>query len=190
MNLNKIGFKENRTIETIFTIKNKQDYLITPIGVWKEKSKLKSKIYSGNRLFEKIKEGDKVGINLTNDPEFFYKSIMDEEIKNNGYKIKQANIFIKAEVKKIEDYTDFIYVWMDTSNVQKKSIDPEGYCRARQSIIEALIHYTKLDIDLEHMKYIKHYMKIVEKVGSKWEKDLMSKILEEAKNKNQEIREK
>lgn len=199
--IKKLGFSKNVYGETIsLSFKGSNIGSIMPLGILFDNKLFYARIYKDTSMYVSIVDlnYNSISINVCSDPILFYYAIFDKRVlldnivfSNGDPYIKQCNAYIIARVVEIQNYRDYIMVYMDPMNLVIIDNYPKVYNRASFAIIEALIYYTKLgyvDKDLadKYIEMIRFFVNIVYHSSSiciyrKIIKDILDRSIEKYK---------
>lgn len=195
IDLTKIGMFKGQQYETIITTENMDGSLnAAPIGILcRGNNKVMCRIFKGSHTLENIISQKAFIVNITQNPELFTWSLLDNLEANDFNKnksIKGVDCYFKCEVTSIKEavkQSDPVKK-KGEANVIKADVTKliinkptKAYNRAFSYVIECLDNFSRIDIvDDKKRKYyldsFKEAYRVVKKVGSKKDKDAMDKI--------------
>ncbi|WP_407413183.1 DUF447 domain-containing protein [Methanobrevibacter sp.] len=206
IDLTKIGMFKGQQYETIITTANMDGSLnAAPIGILcRGNNEVMCRIFKGSHTLENIIEQKEFTVNITQNPELFTWSLLDNleaDDFNENKSIKDVDCYFKCEVKNIKEavkQSDPIKK-KGEANVIKADVTEliinkpvKAYNRAFSYVIECLANFSIIDIvDDEKRKYyldsFKEAYRVVKKVGSKKDKEAMDKIKSKLNEKGYDI---
>ena len=206
IDLTKIGMFKGQQYETIISTVNCDGELnAAPIGILcRGKEKVMCRIFKGSTTLENIISQKEFIVNITQNPEFFTWSLLDNlqtDDFNEDKSIKDVDCYFKCKVTSIKEavkQSDPIKKKSE-ANVIKANVcelvinrETKVYNRAFGCVIESLANFSRFDIvDDEKRKFyldsFKESYRVVKKVGSKEDKQAMDEIKNKLKEKGYEI---
>ena len=206
IDLTKIGMFKGQQYETIITTANRNGSLnAAPIGILcGGNDKVMCRIFKGRHTLENILEQKEFTANITQNPELFTWSLLDNleaDDFNEDKSIKNVDCYFKCEVTSIKEavkQSDPVKK-KGEANVIKADVTEliinkpvKAYNRAFSYVIECLTNFSRIDIvDDEKRKYyldsFKEAYRVVKKVGSKKDKEAMDKIKNKLNEKGYDI---
>ena len=206
IDLTKIGMFKGQQYETIITTTNSDGSLnAAPIGILcRGHDKVMCRIFKGRHTLENIIAQKEFIVNITQNPELFTWSLLDNLQENDfseDKSIKYVDCYFKCEVSSIKEavkQSDPIKK-KGKANVIKADVTEliinkptKAYNRAFSYVIECLTNFSRIDIvDDEKRKYyldsFKEAYRVVKKVGSKKDKEAMDKIKSKLNEKGYDI---
>jgi hypothetical protein len=214
IDLSTINMGKGQHYETIITTINTENnkYNAAPIGVnVKNENEISCNIFKGSRTLENICSKKEFVINITPNPLYFALSTVGNIPENNilyhddkkDYPyLKDAEAYLKCEVIKIKNIieTNNPIRKIEVGNITAKvtEITKNKNCvtplnRAIYSVLESLVNYTRIDmVDNEQQTYflnrLKESERIINKVGTKQDKESIVLIKDKLKEKGYEIK--
>ena len=206
IDLSKIGMEKGRQYETIISTADCDGNLnAAPIGVLCRGPKnIMCRIFKGSQTLENIISQKEFVVNITEDPELFTWSLLDnlkKEDFNPDKSIKNIDCYFKCEVSDLKEAVkqsdpiknkgEAIVIKADVVElVINKPI--KAYNRSFSYVIESLVNLSRLDIADDELRnyYLNSFReayRIIKKVGSKKDKESMDKIKNKIKEKGYEI---
>lgn len=195
IDLTKIGMFKGQQYETIISTSNGDGTLnAAPIGILcRGKNKVMCRIFKGSHTLENIISNKEFIVNITQDPELFTWSLLDNLQASDfdeNKSVKNIDCYFKCEVTSIKEavkQSDPIKKKSEANVIKADVVDliinkpVKVYNRAFSCVIESLANFSRLDIvDDEKRKYyldsFKESYRVVKKVGSKQDKDAMDRI--------------
>lgn len=195
IDLTKIGMFKGQQYETIISTSNSDGTLnAAPIGILcRGKNKVMCRIFKGSHTLENIISNKEFIVNITQDPELFTWSLLDNLQASDfdeNKSVKNVDCYFKCEVTSIKEavkQSDPIKKKSEANVIKADVVDlvinnpVKVYNRAFSCVIESLANFSRLDIvDDEKRKYyldsFKESYRVVKKVGSKQDKDAMDRI--------------
>lgn len=195
IDLTKIGMFKGQQYETIISTSNGDGTLnAAPIGILcRGKNKVMCRIFKGSHTLENIISNKEFIVNITQDPELFTWSLLDNLQASDfdeNKSVKNVDCYFKCEVTSIKEavkQSDPIKKKSEANVIKADVVDlvinkpVKVYNRAFSCVIESLANFSRLDIvDDEKRKYyldsFKESYRVVKKVGSKQDKDAMDRI--------------
>ncbi|MBE6504980.1 MAG: DUF447 family protein [Methanobrevibacter sp.] len=206
IDLTKIGMFKGQQYETIIsTVNCDSEVNAAPIGILcREKDKVMCRIFKGSTTLENIISQKEFVVNITQNPELFTWSLLDNLQKddfNKDLSIKNVDCYFKCKVTDIKEavkQSDPIKKKSE-ANVIKADVcelvinkETKVYNRAFGCVIESLANFSRFDIvDNEKRKFyldsFKESYRVVKKVGSPKDKKAMDTIKNKLKEKGYEI---
>ncbi|WP_296806867.1 DUF447 domain-containing protein [uncultured Methanobrevibacter sp.] len=206
INLTKIGMFKGQQYETIITTENMDGSLnAAPIGILcRGNNKVMCRIFKGSHTLENIISQKAFIANITQNPELFTWSLLDNLEANDfneNKSIKGVDCYFKCEVTSIKDavkQSDPVKK-KGEANVIKADVTEliinkptKAYNRAFSYVIECLANFSRIDVvDDKKRKYyldsFKEAYRVVKKVGSKKDKNAMDKIKSKLNEKGYDI---
>jgi len=162
-----LGFSESTIVETIVSTFN-ADGQATAAPMGAKKTGLKRiaiRIYTSSLTYKNLQSKRCAVINLTSDPEVFYRTAFKEANPNgrvpqdwferaetvNAPKLRTADAFIEVAVADLKPVdAERAEVSCEVKLVQASSVLPKAYCRALPATIEAIIHATRVKAFVTH----------------------------------------
>ena len=206
INLTNIGMFKGQQYETIISTANSDGSLnAAPIGILcRGKDKVMCRIFKGSHTLENIISQKEFIVNITQNPELFTWSLLDNlEMNdfNEDKSIKNADCYFKCEVTSIKEavkQSDPIKSKGEANVIKADVVElvinnpTKAYNRAFSYVIECLANFSRIDIvDDEKRKYyldsFKEAYRVVKKVGSKKDKEAMDKIKSKLNEKGYDI---
>ena len=206
IDLTDIGMFKGQQYETIIsTTDSEGNFNAAPIGILcGGKNKVICRIFKGSHTLENIISQKEFVVNITQNPEFFTWSLLDNlEITdfNEDKSIKNADCYFKCEVTSIKEavkQSDPIRNKGEANVIKADVVEliinnpTKAYNRAFSYVIECLANFSRIDsVDDEKRKYyldsFKEAYRVVKKVGSKKDKEAMDKIKSKLSEKGYEI---
>ncbi len=172
-----------------------------PIGVLcKNSEQIVLYLYEGTHTVNNIHDHNYFIVNITQNPIIFTKSTL-EDLDDDYFEyydeipfLKDADAFFVCQVAKIKEITKknnlgsskMSIVTADVEDVIQINSQAIPLNRGIYAVIESLIHYTRFELADEETKTsywarIKEMDRVVKKVGSPEEKEVLSKIIEKIK---------
>lgn len=195
IDLTKIGMFKGQQYETIISTSNSDGTLnAAPIGILcRGKNKVMCRIFKGSHTLENIISNKEFIVNITQDPELFTWSLLDNLQASDfdeNKSVKNVDCYFKCEVTSIKEavkQSDPIKKKSEANVIKADVVDliinnpVKVYNRAFSCVIESLANFSRLDIvDDEKRKYyldsFKESYRVVKKVGSKQDRDAMDRI--------------
>lgn len=195
IDLTKIGMFKGQQYETIISTSNGDGTLnAAPIGILcRGKNKVMCRIFKGSHTLENIISNKEFIVNITQDPELFTWSLLDNLQASDfdeNKSVKNIDCYFKCEVTSIKEavkQSDPIKKKSEANVIKADVVDliinnpVKVYNRAFSCVIESLANFSRLDIvDDEKRKYyldsFKESYRVVKKVGSKQDRDAMDRI--------------
>lgn len=195
IDLTKIGMFKGQQYETIISTSNGDGTLnAAPIGILcRGKNKVMCRIFKGSHTLENIISNKEFIVNITQDPELFTWSLLDNLQASDfdeNKSVENVDCYFKCEVTSIKEavkQSDPIKKKSEANVIKADVVDlvinkpVKVYNRAFSCVIESLANFSRLDIvDDEKRKYyldsFKESYRVVKKVGSKQDKDAMDRI--------------
>lgn len=195
IDLTKIGMFKGQQYETIISTSNGDGTLnAAPIGILcRGKNKVMCRIFKGSHTLENIISNKEFIVNITQDPELFTWSLLDNLQASDfdeNKSVKNVDCYFKCEVTSIKEavkQSDPIKKKSEANVIKADVVDliinnpVKVYNRAFSCVIESLANFSRLDIvDDEKRKYyldsFKESYRVVKKVGSKQDRDAMDRI--------------
>ena len=206
IDLTKIGMFKGQQYETIITTENMDGSLnAAPIGILcRGNNKVMCRIFKGSHTLENIISQKAFIANITQNPELFTWSLLDNLEANDfneNKSIKGVDCYFKCEVTSIKDavkQSDPVKK-KGEANVIKADVTEliinkptKAYNRAFSYVIECLANFSRIDVvDDKKRKYyldsFKEAYRVVKKVGSKKDKNAMDKIISKLNEKGYDI---
>ncbi|WP_296795489.1 DUF447 domain-containing protein [uncultured Methanobrevibacter sp.] len=206
IDLTKIGMFKGQQYETIITTENMDGSLnAAPIGILcRGNNKVMCRIFKGSHTLENIISQKAFIANITQNPELFTWSLLDNLEANDfneNKSIKGVDCYFKCEVTSIKDavkQSDPVKK-KGEANVIKADVTEliinkptKAYNRAFSYVIECLANFSRIDVvDDKKRKYyldsFKEAYRVVKKVGSKKDKNAMDKIKSKLNEKGYDI---
>ena len=206
IDLTKIGMFKGQQYETIITTENMDGSLnAAPIGILcRGNNKVMCRIFKGSHTLENITSQKAFIANITQNPELFTWSLLDNLEANDfneNKSIKGVDCYFKCEVTSIKDavkQSDPVKK-KGEANVIKADVTEliinkptKAYNRAFSYVIECLANFSRIDVvDDKKRKYyldsFKEAYRVVKKVGSKKDKNAMDKIKSKLNEKGYDI---
>lgn len=206
IDLTKIGMFKGQQYETIIsTVNCDSEVNAAPIGILcRGKDKVMCRIFKGSTTLENIISQKEFVVNITQNPELFTWSLLDNLQKddfNKDLSIKNVDCYFKCKVTDIKEavkQSDPIKKKSE-ANVIKADVcelvinkETKVYNRAFGCVIESLANFSRFDIvDNEKRKFyldsFKESYRVVKKVGSPKDKKAMDTIKNKLKEKGYEI---
>ena len=206
IDLTKIGMFKGQQYETIIsTVNCDGEVNAAPIGILcRGKGKVMCRIFKGSTTLENIISQKEFVVNITQNPEFFTWSLLDNlqtDDFNKDLSIKNVDCYFKCKVTDIKEavkQSDPIKKKSE-ANVIKADVceliinkETKVYNRAFSCVIESLANFSRFDIvnDEKRKFYLdsfKESYRVVKKVGSKEDKQAMDEIKNKLKEKGYEI---
>ncbi|WP_296890276.1 DUF447 domain-containing protein [uncultured Methanobrevibacter sp.] len=204
--LTKIGMFKGQQYETIITTENIDGSLnAAPIGILcRGNNKVMCRIFKGSHTLENIIAQKTFIVNITQNPELFTWSLLDNLEANDfneNKSIKGVDCYFKCEVTSIKEavkQSDPVKK-KGEANVIKADVTEliinkptKAYNRAFSYVIECLANFSRIDVvDDKKRKYyvdsFKEAYRVVKKVGSKKDKNAMDKIKSKLNEKGYDI---
>lgn len=204
LNLYSLGMEKGLLYETIVTTTNQDGTSnAAPIGVvCKYEDEVVLYLHEGSKTFDNVKREKSFHVNILKDPLIFVQSTIGNldssefESHENGFSIKKAEAFFRAEVThenvvQRQNHMGTSTQMVIRAKVQetvkiKKQIEPLN--RAIYGIIGALIYLSRIDMVSEEEKKvnldkINEISRVVNKVGGEDHKKAMKMILDSVENK-------
>ena len=206
IDLTKIGMFKGQQYETIITTENMDGSLnAAPIGILcRGNNKVMCRIFKGSHTLENIISQKAFIANITQNPELFTWSLLDNLEANDfneNKSIKGVDCYFKCEVTSIKEavkQSDPVKK-KGEANVIKADVTEliinkptKAYNRAFSYVIECLANFSRIDVvDDKKRKYyldsFKEAYRVVKKVGSKKDKNAMDKIKSKLNEKGYDI---
>ncbi|WP_407423558.1 DUF447 domain-containing protein [Methanobrevibacter sp.] len=206
IDLTKIGMFKGQQYETIIsTVNCDGEVNAAPIGILcRGKDKVMCRIFKGSTTLENIISQKEFVVNITQNPEFFTWSLLDNlqtDDFNKDLSIKNVDCYFKCKVTDIKEavkQSDPIKKKSE-ANVIKADVceliinkETKVYNRAFSCVIESLANFSRFDIvnDEKRKFYLdsfKESYRVVKKVGSPEDKKAMDAIKNKLKEKGYEI---
>ena len=206
IDLTKIGMFKGQQYETIISTVNCDcEVNAAPIGILcRGKDKVMCRIFKGSTTLENIISQKEFVVNITQNPEFFTWSLLDNlqtDDFNKDLSIKNVDCYFKCKVTDIKEavkQSDPIKKKSE-ANVIKADVceliinkETKVYNRAFSCVIESLANFSRFDIvnDEKRKFYLdsfKESYRVVKKVGSPEDKKAMDAIKNKLKEKGYEI---
>lgn len=206
IDLTKIGMFKGQQYETIITTENMDGSLnAAPIGILcRGNNKVMCRIFKGSHTLENIISQKAFIANITQNPELFTWSLLDNLEANDfneNKSIKGVDCYFKCEVTSIKDavkQSDPVKK-KGEANVIKADVTEliinkptKAYNRSFSYVIECLANFSRIDVvDDKKRKYyldsFKEAYRVVKKVGSKKDKNAMDKIKSKLNEKGYDI---
>lgn len=206
IDLTKIGMFKGQQYETIIsTVNCDGEVNAAPIGIlYRGKDKVMCRIFKGSTTLENIISQKEFVVNITQNPEFFTWSLLDNlqtDDFNKDLSIKNVDCYFKCKVTDIKEavkQSDPIKKKSE-ANVIKADVcelvinkETKVYNRAFSCVIESLANFSRFDIvnDEKRKFYLdsfKESYRVVKKVGSHEDKKAMDAIKNRLKEKGYEI---
>ena len=206
IDLTEIGMFKGQQYETIITTTNDDGSLnAAPIGILcRGNDKVMCRIFKGSHTLENIISKREFIVNITQSPELFTWSLLDNLEANDfseDKSIKNVDCYFKCKVTSIKEavkQSDPIKN-KGEANVIKADVTElvinnptKAYNRAFSYVIECLANFSRIDIvNEEKRKYyldsFKEAYRVVKKVGSKKDKEAMDKIKNKLSEKGYDI---
>lgn len=165
-------FPHEGIYESIMGTKGDKGYNLSPIGIIVRNNLLTSKIYKNTVSYSNILKYPSCSINILNDPEVFYYSLVGEKL---NYKVRydlptigSLSLFARCDI--IEDQQSFVIVKLNIFDFSYEPSIPRAFSRGDSLFIDLLVHLTRLDIlsgkDLEDIrKIISYEMKTIKRLS-------------------------
>lgn len=188
--LEDLGFSKGVILETIVsTYDFEEQPTAAPMGVTTmDMQHVIIKPYSSTLTFKNLCLQRSAVINLTSNPELFYRTAFKEVNQEgrvplewfgkaevvNAPKIISADAFIEVSVSDVKFLGERAEVLCDVKLVRFSKVLPRAYCRATFATIEAIIHATRVKVFLDKGEYeeaerliklIRHYGSVVDHVA-------------------------
>ena len=206
IDLKKIGMFKGQQYETIITTENMDGSLnAAPIGILcRGNNNVMCRIFKGSHTLENIIAQKAFIVNITQNPELFTWSLLDNLEANDfneNKSIKGVDCYFKCEVTSIKEavkQSDPVKK-KGEANVIKADVTEliinkptKAYNRAFSYVIECLANFSRIDVvDDKKRKYyldsFKEAYRVVKKVGSKKDKNAMDKIKSKLNEKGYDI---
>jgi len=161
---------------------------LSPIGIIRDKNKIFAKIYINTLTYSNMLKIPYCSIHITDNPRIFYNSLFKNiryTIKNDLPIIDDESIYeiIFAKCLKLNNDNPSIFL-LDPYSIEIKSNVHRAFSRGYSLLIDALVHFTRLDIlpnneALELLKIINYELKTSKRLSKDMEdiiKDLENKI--------------
>ncbi|AWR94406.1 DUF447 domain-containing protein [Acidianus brierleyi] len=123
---------------------------LSPIGIIREGDNISAKIYRNTLTYSNISKIPKCSIHITDNPRIFYNSLfgnINYTIKNALPIINDESIYeiIFAKCIKLNNDNPSIFL-LDPYSIEIGSNVHRGFSRGYSLLIDALVHFTRLDI--------------------------------------------
>ncbi|MFP3260379.1 MAG: DUF447 family protein [Sulfolobus sp.] len=135
---------------------------LAPIGIIREKSVLKSKIYKSTLTYQNLQVNRKCSVNVTLDPLLFYYCFIGkcnwETYDDIPVLSNSLSIIAECDYEKLG--SDPIIITYRIKNIIRNSSNMKAYSRGDALFIDFLVHLSRIDIysDAE----IKQFLPIIE----------------------------
>lgn len=206
IDLSKIGMEKGRQYETIITTEDSEGNLnAAPIGVLCRGPKsIMCRIFKGSTTLDNIISQNEFIVNITEDPELFTWSLLDNLQKddfNEDKSIKDIDCYFKCQVTDLKEAVkqsdpikskgEAIVIKADVTELVINN-PVKAYNRAFNYVLESLVNFSRLDIvdDAQRKYYLKSFSeayRVIKKVGSKKDKQAIDKIKNKIKEKGYEL---
>lgn len=193
--LTEIGMFKGQQYETIITTVNEDGSLnAAPIGILcGGKNKVMCRIFKGSTTLENIISKKEFMVNITQDPELFTWSLLDnleQSDFNENKSVKNVDCYFKCKITSIKEaikQSDPIKKKSEANVIKAEVVEliinkpVKVYNRAFSYVVESLANFSRMGIvDEEKRKYyldsFKESYRVVKKVGSKQDKEAMDLI--------------
>lgn len=164
-------FPHDGIYETILGTRGSDKYNLSPIGIIVGNS-ITSKIYKNTVTYTNILEYPYCSVNIVNDPEIFYYSLMgrplDYQIVYGLPILGHSNLFARCQI--IEENVTFVIVKLDIFDYYFAESIPQAFSRGDSLFIDLLVHLTRLEIlsgkDLEQiLKIISYEINTIKRIS-------------------------
>ncbi len=162
-----LGFSDGVIVETVFSTYNVDgEVSAAPMGVTVDSGqRIVLRIYTSSLTYKNLQSKKCAVINMTYDPEVFYKTAFKETNPNgrlpqdwfetaeivDAPRLRAAEAHIEVAVSDIRQFdAERAEVLLDVKLVRAASILPKAYCRALFATIEAIIHATRVQAFITH----------------------------------------
>jgi hypothetical protein len=178
-----LGFSEGIIVETIVSTYNADGQAnAAPMGVTMENpQRVVLRIYSSSLTYKNLQEKKSCVINVTYDPEVFYRTAFKEANPNgkvpqdwfekaetvDAPRLRAADARIEVAVADIRKFdAERAEVVCNVKLVQAASVLPKAYCRALFATVEAIVHATRVEAFIAHSDKRKREkaLKLLEKI--------------------------
>jgi len=193
--LSQLGLAKDHVYETVLSTYNADGKsTAAPMGIIPKSSRrFIIRIFKGTLTFKNLQRLRCGVVNLTNDPEIFYKTAFKE---TSGFRSLEAGWFEKARavkaprlrsadakiefrIKKIESFDDVrSRVTCEVERIDFRRTLPVGYCRGAFAAIECIIHATRIQQYLSEGR-LGHAEKLIALVN--YYKDLAERVSPDSK---------
>ncbi|MDR2873595.1 MAG: DUF447 family protein, partial [Methanobrevibacter sp.] len=187
------------------------EYNAAPIGVTVEnENEISCQIFKGSRTSKNIYSKKEFIINITSNPIYFTLSaignlpgnyVLYHDDKKYYPYLKDTESYLKCKVIKIKDIiktadpikkTEVMFINAKVLEVVKNKNCVNPLNRAFCSLLESLVNYTRIDmVDNEKQSYFLNYLKeserMINKIGSKEEKESIGLVKDKLKEKGYKI---
>ena len=166
-NLTELGFSKGTIVETIVTTYNMDGQPnAAPMGATvTNPQRIALRIYTSSLTYKNLQSKRCAVINVTTDPEIFYKTAFKEASVEgivpqkffekaetvDAPKLRSADAHVEVTVADIIPLdAERVEVTCQVELVQALSVLPKAYCRALFATIEAIIHATRVEALIVH----------------------------------------
>ena len=152
--LRALGLSEHTFSEIILIVIIDKRINATPIGIKLINNGIEATIFKNSITYLGLINSKECTINITSDARIFYKLVMNEELNANELipsemintpALKSADAIIEAKVINVIDKMDRATFHLTPINVRVLNSIPRAFNRAHPAIIEALVHYTRIE---------------------------------------------
>jgi len=188
--LSQLGLAKDHVYEIVLSTYNADGKsTAAPMGIIPKSSRrFIIRIFKGTLTFKNLQRLRCGVVNLTNDPEIFYKTAFKQ---TSGFRSLEAGEFEKAravkaprlrsadakiefKIEKIEDFDDLrSRVTCEVERIDLRRTLPAGYCRGAFAAIECIIHATRIQQYLSEGR-LGHAEKLIALVN--YYKDLAERV--------------
>jgi hypothetical protein len=159
--LSELGFAKGIIVETIVSTLNRNGQAnAAPMGaIMENEYRIKIRLFNSSLTFKNLKINRNAVINITSDPEIYYKTAF-KEINPHGKlpqewfekaEIVNAPRLIMAEATIEASVVDMVPIsaekteaTFDVKLINATEAPPKAHCRALSAIIEAIVHATRV----------------------------------------------
>jgi hypothetical protein len=186
--LSRLGFKPGRIVETIVaTYDADGNPNAAPMGILVEANdRLLIRPYLQTRTFRNLKQHKQCTVNLTSNPEIFFKSCFKDVVgglpenffirarKVYAPRLRQAEGWLEVKADEEAEVEDRAIFKCFVKAVYLGRMKPKAYCRANFAAIESIIHVTRILTYLKLgeqnkcsklLELVRHYRGVVERTA-------------------------
>jgi hypothetical protein len=159
--LSKLGLKPNCIVETVVsTYSSDGSPTAAPMGIiFTSRGRAIIKPFKATQTYRNIRNRQQCTVNLTTNPEIFYRAALKGTLaperlptqwfeKSNTVdapRLRGADASLEAVVKKITDlHLGRVKILCKVVGIKLRSTYPRSYCRAPLTVIESIIHATRI----------------------------------------------
>ena len=208
MTLKDIGMNHGQQYEVILTSKNNDgSQNAAPFGtIVKGTNQIVNHIFQGSTTLNNILKNKEFMVNITSNPIYFTLAIIDNipseyYVNKDSLILKDVDAYFKASVDNTKNFikkddpikpVESTYICSNVSDITKNKSDVVALNRGIHCIIESLVNYSRVDkVKGEKLDYFlgrfNENSRVINKVGSKQDKEAMKMIKKSLKNKGYEI---